>query len=413
MNIFILFLVTLFMAGYYFISSPSMRVEKHETEYAIAAADMRGIAECVATAHGAMLRGTEFNDICIDQNGIYGDMVCMNARLTVTDCEIVRGKKPDFSYIVTATRPLDGDMYNNMLEILEQSYPDAGTFGIYQDGTIISGTASPGRTIPKKLAEKMELTNGQLVYLTQYEMPDPETEFIAPDATDITCAVGTVKTYRFGRWQCINANPKTTCAGDMIWDTDIQECVPDETRRPLCADRQTAVMVDTVWECINPFPDKVCPDQMTARLNYNTLEWECVPDPSLEPSEKKCDSTRYTAVYGPLGATLRIPTTSCTDCEDAITDTETCTTYCIPNPDKIEDPRCYPGGASSCRGDSRGFYFGFPTRTYVSHVSAVDGYTVPIDRIHSQNRRFNCMDCGSRGIDTTRSFPPYIIICND
>ena len=413
MNIFILFLVTLLMAGYYLIGSPSVRIDRHETEYAVAAADMRAIAECAATAHNAMMRGDKFIDVCVEQNGIYGDTVCLNSRMAVTACEIVRNKKPDFSYAITATAPLEPDQYNGMLEILEQNYPDVGTFGIYQNGVILSGGSTVPRSVPKNLAGKMELTDGQLVYMTQYEMRDSETEFANPDAGDVNCAVGTVKTYRFGRWQCIGINPKTTCVGDMIWDTELLECVPDEARRPLCADRQTAVIVDSVWECINPFSDKTCPDKMTPRLNYNTLEWECVTDPTLTTADTKCSSVRYAAVCGPLGATLRIPTTSCTDCESAVTDTDTCTTYCIPNPEKINDTKCYPGGAASCSGPSKGFYFGFPTQTYAARVSDLNGHTIQLDRAHSQNRRFNCMDCGDRGIDDTRSYPPYIIICNE
>ena len=65
MNIFILFLVTLLMAGYYLIGSPSVRIDRHETEYAVAAADMRAIAECAATAHNAMMRGDKFIDVCV------------------------------------------------------------------------------------------------------------------------------------------------------------------------------------------------------------------------------------------------------------------------------------------------------------------------------------------------------------
>jgi hypothetical protein len=37
---------------------------------------------------------------------------------------------------------------------------------------------------------------------------------------------------------------------------------------------------------------------------------------------------------------------------------------------------------------------------------------VPLDATHSQNRRFNCMDCGAAGINESKSFPPYIVVCN-
>lgn len=413
MNIFILFLVTLVMAGYYMFSAPSTRVEHHETEYAVTRADMRSIAECTASVHVGEMNETPFDDVCVTQNKIQTSRICLNARGAVTKCEIVRGKKTDASYIVTAAAPIEPSDYNAMLEIMEEYYPDAPTFGIYNNGAIMSGATGTPVEIAKNLVGEMKLEPGQLIYVTQYEMPDVEIPFATPDAGDITCPGGTIKTYRFGRWQCIGINTKTTCAGDTIWDSDTSQCVPDDTRRPLCAERQTAVMVDDVWECIDPFSDKTCPTGMTARLNYTTLEWECVTEPVIGPDEKKCESTRYSAVYGPLGATLRIPTTSCTDCEEPITDTNTCITYCIPAAAKVNDPKCYPGGATSCRGSNRAFYFGFPTHAYAARVPDVAGRNIPLDDTHSQNRRFNCLDCGDRGIDTKRSFPPYIAVCNE
>lgn len=412
MNIFIMILVVLFMAGYYMMDSPSQRVQQQETEYAVNRSDLRAVAECATAVHNAQIRGGEFNDICVEQYEIQSEFVCLNANLTVTKCNIVRNKKPAYSFIVTATGILPEEAYNATMEILEEYYSDAGTFGIFEDKVIVSGGTSSKRVVPKGIISAMDLTDGQLVYMTQYEIPDTETEFAAPVSSDIICPAGTVKTYRFGRWQCVGYNTKTSCGGDMIWDSDLLDCVPDESRKPLCAAQQTAVMVDDVWECVNPFPEKVCPDQMVARLNYTTLEWECVSDPTTTPDVKKCANVTHGAIYGAIGATLRVPPVSCTDCERMVTDENTCATACIPDPAKVNDPACYPGGASQCRGANRALYFGFPSRTYVSHVDAVQNRAVPLDKMHSQNRKFNCLDCGERGIDESRSFPPYIAICN-
>ena len=204
---------------------------------------------------------------------------------------------------------------------------------------------------------------------------------------------------------------KTDCGGDMIWDSDLYECVPDETRKPLCADAQTAVMVDSVWECVDPFPDKNCPDKMIARLNYNTLEWECVTDPSATINSKKCTHITSGAVYGALGATLRVPQTSCTDCERMVVDTETCVSSCVPDPARLTDPLCYPGQADECSGPSRAFYFGFPSPAYIETVETMVNVAVPLDKSHAQNRRFNCLDCGAGEIDMSRSAPPYVAVC--
>ena len=411
MNIFMMILVAIFMLGFYMISSPSQRIVEQETEYAINQSDLRSIAECASAQHNAQIKGTEFQDICIEQNEIRSQFVCLNSSMRITSCEIVRNKKPEYTYIVTATKSLDESNYNNMLEIIDNYFPDAGTFGIFIDGKIMLGGTSGARIVQDAIIDEMELQNGQLVYLTQYEIPTEDTIFTAPVQTDIICPIGTIKTYRFGRWQCVGYNTKTDCGGDMIWDSELLTCVADESKKPLCAEQQTAVLVDSVWECVNPFPEKVCPEGMTARLNYTTLEWECVADPSNTKDTKKCENLKQGAIFGAVGTTIRVPSSSCTDCETAVTNYDTCETICIPDPSKINNPACYPGDVKECSGSHKGFYFGFPSYSYANNVSAIDGRTIPLDVHHSQNRKFNCMDCGDKEIDSERSIPPYIIIC--
>ncbi|MGN0917309.1 MAG: hypothetical protein ACI4NZ_03830 [Candidatus Enterousia sp.] len=411
MNIFIMILLAVFMMGYYMIYAPSTRNAEQTTEVAVKTADLRGIAECATAVHNAQIRDTEFSDICIEQNGIESKFICLNANMSVTDCNPRGRQKPQYRFILTATAPLPYSQYNDMMEILEKYYADSGTFGIFQENKIVAGGTSNKRSVPKSIISEMELTDGQLVYMTQYEVPDSETEFTATNAPDIICPVGTAKTYRFGRWQCVGYNTKIDCGGDMIWDSELLECVPDESRKPLCASTQTAVIVDEVWECVNPFPEKKCPGNMIARLNYETLEWECVSAPGAEPATKKCEHIIGSAIYGRPGATLRIPVASCTDCEKMITDTETCISYCVPDETKINTAACYPGRVSECSGPSRAMYFGFPNFSYSNNVDVVKNSVIPLDRQHAQNRRFNCMDCGDGLIDTEKSIPPYIAIC--
>ncbi len=411
MNIFMMILVAIFMVGFYMISSPSQRVTEQETEYAINRSDMRAIAQCASAKHNAQINGAEFNDVCVAQHGIQSQFLCLNAGMRITDCEIMRNSRPEYSYIITASAAIPYDSYNDMLEILEESFPDAGTFGIFLDGKIMVGGASSARVVPDAIIDEMGLQNGQLVYFTQYEIPDEETVFSAPVQTDVICPIGTIKTYRFGRWQCIGYNTKTDCGGDMIWDSELMECVADESKKPLCAEQQTAVLVDSVWECVNPFPEKACPDGMTARLNYSTLEWECVVDPNETVAAKKCDTVSSGIIFGPVGTTARVPSTSCTDCERMITNPDTCVSVCVPDPSKINNPSCYPGDLDDCRGPSRGIYFGFPNTSYVNNVTEISGYRVPLDAAHSQNRKFNCLDCGDGEIDNEKSLSPYTAIC--
>ena len=403
-------LVALFMGTYYLLSSPSLRVREQEIDYSITRADMRSIAECTTAVHNATIRGGVFDDICVEQNDIKSEIICIDKKKNITDCGAIKTKAPDYTYIITYTKPIDVESYNDMMEILENHYADVGTFGVFMDGKIVSGGGTK-RNIPSAILKIHEITDGQLVYMTQYSIPTATQEFETTTPDMITCPTGMSAVYRFGRWQCIGLNTKTNCAGDMVWDSTLHECVPDETRKPLCAAQQTAVIVDDVWECINPFADKTCPGKMIPRLNYTTLEWECVDDPNASDTQTKCARIINDTVSGNPGGTLRLPISSCTDCETMIVNTDTCHAKCIPDPEKINDPKCY-AKSTSCNGTSRAFYFGFPNAAYVSNVSAVADKNVPLDNNHSQNRKFNCMDCGDRGINKDKSFPPYIVVCN-
>ena len=411
MNIFIMILVALFMAGYYLLDSPSQKMQLHSTEYAVGRSDMRVIAQCATATHNAQINGFEFQDICIEQYGIISDFLCLNDAMKITSCDNTNSRKKINRYIVTASAPINGDYFNDMMEILEQNFAESDTFGLFQGGKIMSGGTATKRIVPSAIINQMQLQDGQLVYLTQYDVPDAGVVYTPETTVDINCPVGTVKTYRFGRWQCIGYNTKTDCGGDMVWDSNLSECVADESRKPLCTGSQNAVMVDNVWECISPFPEKACPNNMIARLNYNTFEWECVVEPGSAADSKKCDNVVSGGVYGAFGTTLRIPQTSCTDCEIMITDSETCVSHCVPNPAQVNNPSCYPGNIAECTGPSRAVYFGFPNMTYVNNVSDLSGVSVPLDKQHSQNRKFNCLDCGAGQIDSSRSHPPYVAVC--
>lgn len=413
MNIFLVLLISVFMAGYYMFFGPSTRINEQETEYAISVADLRSIAECAIAAHNAQIAGGVFEDICTAQHGIKSEFVCLDSRLGVTACDSAGVKRPKYSFIITTTDPLHTSDYNDMMEILEQNFSTSGTLGIYQDGIVIAGGTTAKRSVPDAIQKNLNLENGQIIYMTHYEAPDPERVFTGTVADDIICPVGTTKTYRFGRWQCIGYNLKTSCGGDTVWDSTLMECVPDESRKPLCSGEQTAVIVDNVWECINPFGERKCPSNMLARLNYETLEWECVEDPNKVKTTSKCATAGSRAIRGRGGATLRLATTSCTDCEKMIIDESTCDAVCVPDETKLSSPSCYPGRASECTGASRAFYFGFPNSAYIANVSGVSISDVPFDSSHSQNRKFNCMDCGTGTIDTSKSIYPYVAVCNN
>ncbi len=400
------------MAGYYVISSPSQRIIEHETEYAIKKADLRSIAECVVATQNSSMYGEEFSDPCVERYEITSQYICMNDKYNIVSCDSESAKVPEFNFIITTSFSLPEQEYNNMLEILERYYPDAGTLGVFINPNLMSAGSVSNRAIPQKIIDAAKLKNGQLMYLMQYTIPVRHIDYPLVDGSDIVCPMGTMKTFRFGRWQCIDYNYKVSCTGDTIWDPDIMECVADETRKPLCSNNQTAVMIDDIWECIDPFSDQTCSDNMVARLNYTTLTWECVEDPNTAKKIKKCDNiARAPRPRGGTGATLRVRSVSCTDCETAIIDEETCETYCIPDVTKLNDPKCYNGDVSDCTGVNRGLYFGFSQKSRIDGIRALENETVILDRYHSQNRMFNCMDCGDGEIDTKNSISPYTAIC--
>lgn len=413
MNIFLVLLISVFMAGYYMFFAPSARIPEQETEYAVSLADLRSIAECAIATHNAQISGGQFEDVCIEQNGIKSEFICMDSRETITACDAAGTKRPKYSFIITTTAPLHTSDYNEMMEILEQNFSTSGTLGIYQEGIVLAGGTTAKRDVPDAIQKNLNLEDGQLIYMTHYDSPDPTRTFTGATADNVTCPVGTTKTYRFGRWQCIGYNLKTSCGGDMVWDSTLMECVPDESRKPLCSGEQTAVIVDSVWECIDPFGERTCPNNMVARLNYETLEWECVEDPNMIKTTSKCAAAGARTVRGRGGATLRLATTSCTDCEKMIIDESTCETVCVPDETKLASISCYPGRVSECTGANRAFYFGFPNKSYIANVPGVVPSDVPFDSAHSQNRKFNCLDCGAGTIDTSKSIHPYVAVCHN
>ena len=400
----------LFMVGYYVISSPSQRLVQHETEYAIKRADLRAVAECVVSAQNAYMYGEEFVDVCMQRYGIISQYICMNKQYNIVECD--SENMPDFNFIMTTSSPIPDKEYNNMLEILEQYYPDAGTFGIFINPNLMSAGSISRRIIPQKVIEAAKLTNGQVMYIMQYTIPAVTIDYPVTDGANIECPTGTMKTFRFGRWQCIEYNYKISCTGDTIWDPDLMECVADENRKPLCSNNQTAVIVDNIWECVDPFADKTCPAGMIARLNYSSLEWECVDDPNTSKKAKKCDNiANIPQSHGGVGATLRVRSVSCTDCEMAVVDEETCETYCIPDPSRLTDSKCYNGDIEECSGSTRAIYFGFAPTSRIDGIRALENAVIILDKEHSQNRKFNCMDCGESEIDKHQSIYPYSAVC--
>ncbi len=408
MNIFLTVLVALFLGTYYIFSAPSVRTQSQETEYAVKHADLRGIIECAAAVHNAILHGTQFQDICVEQNGIQSDIVCLDKQMNITGC----GGNAKHNYVVTTSGTIPDAQFNNVMTILEKNFADAGSFGIFQSGFIVSGATVSKYAVPKSLISQMHMMDGQLVYVTQFADVANAAEFTGATIDDVVCPVGTSKVLRFGRWQCIGYNTKTSCAGDTVYDYYTDSCVPDETLKPLCGSVQTAIFVDGVWECVDPFPSRTCDGNTVAKLNYTTMTWECVTDPNKIADNTKCSYIKMPVSPGRGRQTVSRQKLACTDCEKMLVDEDTCVAHCVPDPKKITSDACYPRDTNDCNDETHGLYFGFPDAKYLQYVPDIAGKTVYFGTSYSQNRKFNCMDCGERGVNTEKSFPPYITVCN-
>ena len=87
MNIFLIMLLSLFMAGYYMFFAPNTRVPYQETEVAISTSDLRSVAECAIATHNATISGYEFQDVCVEQNKITSQYVSLDSKKEIIDCD--------------------------------------------------------------------------------------------------------------------------------------------------------------------------------------------------------------------------------------------------------------------------------------------------------------------------------------
>ena len=417
MNIFIMVIVFLFMAGWYFLDAPSQKIRGTDIETALADSGLRSLAECFAQSHAAILSERESNLDCAETYQIQTMQVCVDQNDRVVKCAEDRIGKFPASFVITKSPPIAQEDTHAMMRVLGSMYPNVGNFGVLmysEQSNYLMAANGAKREIPTQIAKDANLENLQLLYVTKIPVQVPMNAVAAEGVDVIDCPPNQVRVIRGGQWQCVSANLAAVCTGDTIWDSVQEACVIDPKRRPLCAENQTAVQVDDYWECMDPLMDKECPGGTVPRLDYSTMEWECVINPETARAITKCELARIGTAGSTIGTTVRVPLTSCTDCEEMITDPETCEVRCTPSAEKLSNRACYNG---SCSGVHRAFYFGFP---YDAHYMAdvaksipqLSDVQIPFDAAHSQNRKFNCLDCGTRYIDSRNSMVPYVAVCD-
>ena len=421
-------IVFLFMAGFYFMDSPSQRIAEHGIEEAIQKSEKNSILSCVALVQREAVRLD--SEIEIDFRAeIDNDTACAakydisTIKICIADdgissvCTPDRPGKTIDNFIITFAPAMEGENDESFLELLAAEFPDVKNFGILAGADnnfyLITGRGEK-REIPAALATDAKLEPGQLVYVTQFAVAGHAGFAAMQYTTTVRCLPGELKVFRFNQWSCVQRNIAPICSGDKIWDDWTGACVPDVARRPLCGPRQTPIMTDEFWACMDPLPTTVCPAGQAAYLDYDTFDWVCKANPAATANASKCDAMHGAPKAGAKGGTMRVPVANCSDCEEMIVDPDTCETTCVPSSAKLQNVACYPRRAE-CSGMHRAFYFGFPDIKYIEsaarHIAGLSDVNVPLDTGHSQNRKFNCLDCGEGLIDNGKSRPPYVAVC--
>jgi hypothetical protein len=421
MNIFVVLLMAIFMAGYYFMGAPNVSLENESGSVAMENAELKSVLECVMREHSQAVIADEKTDIkentifkttlpCSDRYNIKTQKLCSDDRKIVKNCVPDKPGKIISNYIITTTDAVTENGAGKILELIQKEYPynaNIGIAAITDDGTVLILSASSGkREIAKFIAKESAITDGQMIYITQYSTSGKNNPVISNQIKKLQCSAGQIPVFRQNRWDCAASNVVPICSGDFIWDSEKSSCIPDDTKRPLCSAEQTAVMIDNIWECIDPEQKRECPRNYTAKFDYSEMAWVCIKDQDTgAATTKKCDKV-YSHVYGGGTTVLRGKLISCNDCEKMIVHDD-CTAECVPDASATANPQCYSGNCEN-------FYFGFPDINYINdaktNIPALANITITLDQNRSKNRKFNCIECPA-GIDTVASLPPYVIIC--
>jgi hypothetical protein len=449
MNIFLLFLTTLFMIGYYVIYSPSQTVTNTDSENVVKMSDLRSIAECVIGMQNAKMNDEPYTAPCVERYNVVGEYVCANAGSVQYETSCMG--EPDINYIVSHSAPLATTDYGLMLEIIEKYYPDKGTFGIYDNGTLLTAGTNGHIELNNVITGPVttpRLQNGQLVYVMQYKIPYIYEWPPVDDCASLvdqceSCPWPMQAVIHYGRWMCLEGNiPPITCPAGYepydngcrlidtcqqledlcpegtIADCDTNSCI--EAVELECRDGCYAI-VDTVDSELNETTDSshcFCPNQSSDDTNVE----KCVTDGLCCGFNKVYTKSQI----GSIGRTLRTGRAGCSYCEKPggsryNPTTEQFEIICIPDTTKMFLRRCSTvSSAQQCKGDKQAMYFGFKPTSNTDCLPAGDErdfYTnIVFEKIQTyypsenQDGKWHCLDC-PYGVSFDESFPPYVAKC--
>ncbi|MDR0449405.1 MAG: hypothetical protein LBG89_03020 [Rickettsiales bacterium] len=440
MNIFLIVLVFLFMAGYYYLGAPSMRTDVQTSEEVLDKSDAFAAVSCVVALHAAALESARAEDDgaknyamaespCIDKYKVSSSVVCLKDGEVSRSCRVdSRNPEQIQRFVITKSPWAGADSSGRIMDAVRRKYKGAPGLGIVMnaefegDGgeaasktAILSANSRPV-WLSDALVRAASLKSGDLAYMTQFTAEELRSEQIRREAATLSCAPGEVKVFRYRTWRCEQPTQVKLCQGDMIFDAEVGDCVANASARPICGGLETAVLMDGVWTCRPPSEAKECPKGKVASYDYEKLEWVCIGNPFMAASEEVGKCPPPAKGKSPYGGGVMRTASQCGDCETEMQDPATCALVCVPDASRLAFKGCYPNAAECSGGDYKAFYFGFPNDpsynlAALNNVAGLAAVGISLDAGHSMNRKFNCLDCSPFKVDTNGAFHPFVASC--
>ena len=460
MNIFLLFLTTLFLIGYYVIYSPSQNLEHTETENIIKMADLRSLADCVVAAQnikisdGGVISDTTYTDSCVETYKVVSQFICTGDNFNILGCDEQAAK---YNYIITKSKSIPQIDWPKMLKVIETSYQDKGSLGIYNDSFLLTADMVGIHPIAANLSQTAKLEDGQLVYIMQYQIP--KDYIFAPDNDPANCPTGTVAKPYYGQYLCVEYNSPLVCDTGWHLGPDSGECEPDKPDECelICATQ--SCYGDGKCNCDNGEPyciyecdiiscpdDEVCCDRdiscpfgTTPLITEGQDGYDCVETIGTgggctdggvgeAPDDETLIGGNPGGRSGSAGRTMQIPTVRssksliCPACmkkqRECNTVTEEWDYFCVPDASKASDKdNCWDETEKNdCAQDQDRVYFGFQPKTRTDGIKTNNGDDIVLERVldyfpaANRDLKFHCADCETP--DYGESVPSLVVKCD-
>ena len=438
MNIFLLFISMILMIGYYIMSSPSQNVAGQNTDTAIEMADLRSMAECVSDAHNKAMYCETYEDACVTKYGVESKIYKVTPTWQVDAQYSCGGAVASGQMLVVVTvarEAVPQSKYNEMMDVLEKYYSEAGTFGLFADtGIKIPGVNELYPIKPESIigtgSNGMKLEDGMLVYYFASSTQDSPLTPPTP-GEPLVCDTGYhVATNLFGTQTCVpdslyclsdQYNPFTRecCDVGQVYDEETHKCI-DGWDVCSCEGSSTGIYVPDTNNCLCvPSYDAGFCSNGVPQYDFDTGGWICLESAELAEAVANCSDGFHVSNHSTFPTMMHI--SPCNKCETTkITRNGLdCEISCIPDGTKYNTRSCYADtvDADVCKDNNKsGVYFGFAKGVNIDGLKDADGNDVVIDFTtypfdnRLKDRKFHCLKCVNR-IDSGNTTFPYVVNC--